>query len=265
MGLLQSTGIVAASLLIEPVAKIGLCRGARGLARGGSVLRHSRGCACVTRHSQRALLPAEATAGRPGSNEVLVLTRMIAWEPAVACGFSSIFPFLPNTDCRRRFVRCWMISPFVNSTIPGAFASALARQYWNRVRTCFFRERPDVVWVEKEFLPWVPAGLKGFLLRGLPSIVDYDDATFHNYDLHSNRSCGRCLAGRLTLLCVRPLSSWPATTISRNGPGGRGLGRVEILPTVWTCPAIVVAFPDAGVRLSFHRRVDGLSQHNPVS
>lgn len=44
----------------------------------------------------------------------------------------------------------------------------------------------DLLWVEKELLPWFPATLET-LLRMLhtPYVVDYDDAVFHRYDMHS--------------------------------------------------------------------------------
>jgi glycosyltransferase involved in cell wall biosynthesis len=44
-----------------------------------------------------------------------------------------------------------------------------------------------VIWVEKEFLPWLPGLFERIpgLLR-VPYLVDYDDATFHTYDLHAN-------------------------------------------------------------------------------
>ena len=45
----------------------------------------------------------------------------------------------------------------------------------------------DLLWVEKELLPLLPAGFE-VLLRAfkIPYVVDYDDAVFHRYDMHSN-------------------------------------------------------------------------------
>jgi glycosyltransferase involved in cell wall biosynthesis len=44
--------------------------------------------------------------------------------------------------------------------------------------------RYDVVWLEKEALPWLPAFLEIARLQGLPYVVDYDDAWFHRYESH---------------------------------------------------------------------------------
>jgi glycosyltransferase involved in cell wall biosynthesis len=43
----------------------------------------------------------------------------------------------------------------------------------------------DVLWVEKELFPWLPAGIEALLNRHkIPYVVDYDDAVFHRYDMH---------------------------------------------------------------------------------
>jgi hypothetical protein len=44
----------------------------------------------------------------------------------------------------------------------------------------------DLLWIEKELLPWLPAWFE-MLLDSLkiPYVVDYDDAVFHRYDMHS--------------------------------------------------------------------------------
>ena len=45
----------------------------------------------------------------------------------------------------------------------------------------------DVVWIEKELFPFLPAWVElMLLLMGKKVIVDYDDAQFHRYDLHQN-------------------------------------------------------------------------------
>src|SRR5450759_4517478 len=42
----------------------------------------------------------------------------------------------------------------------------------------------DLVWIEKEALPWFPAWFEKWLLRRVPYVLDFDDAIFHDYDLH---------------------------------------------------------------------------------
>jgi glycosyltransferase involved in cell wall biosynthesis len=45
--------------------------------------------------------------------------------------------------------------------------------------------RFDLVWIERETLPYLPAIPEWLLFRfGIPYVIDYDDAVFHNYDSH---------------------------------------------------------------------------------
>ncbi len=45
----------------------------------------------------------------------------------------------------------------------------------------------DLLWVEKELFPWMPAWFEAFFhTLKIPYIVDYDDAIFHRYDKHSS-------------------------------------------------------------------------------
>lgn len=60
----------------------------------------------------------------------------------------------------------------------------LLSAYWRRIRALIGGRQFDVVWIEKEALPWFPAGFEIWLLRNVPYVLDFDDAVFHNYDLH---------------------------------------------------------------------------------
>jgi glycosyltransferase involved in cell wall biosynthesis len=56
--------------------------------------------------------------------------------------------------------------------------------------------RYDLLWIEKELFPWLPAWFEGLLsLFKIPYVVDYDDAVYHRYDLHPS-SLVRGLLGR---------------------------------------------------------------------
>jgi glycosyltransferase involved in cell wall biosynthesis len=54
----------------------------------------------------------------------------------------------------------------------------------------------DLLWIEKELFPWLPAWFEGLLhLFKVPYVVDYDDAVYHRYDMHPS-SLVRRLFGR---------------------------------------------------------------------
>lgn len=57
----------------------------------------------------------------------------------------------------------------------------LARYYGRRIKRLAGAGAFDAVWVEKEALPWIPAPLELSLLRGVPLIVDFDDAWHLRY------------------------------------------------------------------------------------
>jgi hypothetical protein len=71
------------------------------------------------------------------------------------------------------------------------------RSYGRRLIKLLRTHRYDLLWIEKEALPWVPAWAEFALLRvaGAGIVLDYDDAVFHAYDRHPSRLV-RQLLGR---------------------------------------------------------------------
>jgi glycosyltransferase involved in cell wall biosynthesis len=61
---------------------------------------------------------------------------------------------------------------------------AAAKVYFARTLALLRSQTFDLVWIEKEALPWLPATLEKWLMGGIPYVLDYDDAVFHGYDLH---------------------------------------------------------------------------------
>lgn len=72
---------------------------------------------------------------------------------------------------------------------------ALLSAYWRRIHVLLGRDRFDLIWIEKEAFPWLPAWFERLLLRHVPYVLDFDDAIFHNYDMHKF-SWVRYLLGR---------------------------------------------------------------------
>lgn len=90
----------------------------------------------------------------------------------------------------------------------------------------------DVVWLEKECWPWVPAVLDpGLLARRARWVVDYDDAIFHSYDLHPS-ALVRWALGRKIDAVMRAAAvvvagnAYLAERASRSGAR-----RVEVVPS----------------------------------
>ena len=82
-----------------------------------------------------------------------------------------------------------MVTSFFDDTYsPGKKFSIkyLIGRYVNRLRKMLQIQKNDVVFVEYEFLPYIPFLSWYFKLRKINYIVDYDDAIFHHYDQSSN-------------------------------------------------------------------------------
>jgi glycosyltransferase involved in cell wall biosynthesis len=56
--------------------------------------------------------------------------------------------------------------------------------YWRRIIALIKVRQFDFVFIEKEALPWFPAWFETWLLNHVRYALDFDDAIFHNYDLH---------------------------------------------------------------------------------
>jgi glycosyltransferase involved in cell wall biosynthesis len=60
----------------------------------------------------------------------------------------------------------------------------ILRAYARRFAALHRRMKYDLIWLEKEALPWLPTWLEIARLQGIPYVVDYDDAWFHRYENH---------------------------------------------------------------------------------
>ncbi|MDD9893612.1 MAG: glycosyltransferase family 4 protein [Gammaproteobacteria bacterium] len=109
---------------------------------------------------------------------------------------------------------------------------ALLVAYGNRLRALLVRRQYDLLWIEKEALPWMPVWLERCLLQGVPYVLDYDDAVFHHYDAHSNPLV-RVIYGRRidTLMAGAELvvagNNYLALRAKQSGAK-----KVEVVPTV---------------------------------
>jgi hypothetical protein len=62
------------------------------------------------------------------------------------------------------------------------------KSFMSRLLQMLSAQKFDVVWLEKEALPFVPWFFESLAGARLPpTIVDYDDAIFHNYDMHPSK------------------------------------------------------------------------------
>lgn len=108
----------------------------------------------------------------------------------------------------------------------------LLRAYSERVRALLGRHKFNVVWIEKESLPWWPLWIERLLLRGVPYVLDYDDADFHNYDLHRWAWVRSVYGRRLDGLMAGATLVVAGNEYLAQRARAAGASRVEKVPTV---------------------------------
>lgn len=90
----------------------------------------------------------------------------------------------------------------------------IAFLYLKRILSLRNAKNYDVLWIEKELLPYMPPILERLLnIFNIPYIVDYDDAIFHNYDLSDNIVIRHFLSKKIDIVmknakCVTAGSSY---------------------------------------------------------
>lgn len=105
--------------------------------------------------------------------------------------------------------------------------------YARRLAWLWRSARYDVIWLEAELFPFLPALAERVLARlGCPIIVDYDDAIFHRYDLSGNFLI-RTLMGRKIAAVMKSATVVTAGN-SYLGDYARNAGAKKVvqLPTV---------------------------------
>jgi glycosyltransferase involved in cell wall biosynthesis len=107
--------------------------------------------------------------------------------------------------------------------------------------------RPDIIWVEKEALPWLPWLLeRAALPRGVPLVSDYDDAIFHRYDLHRSPSVKRMLGTKIDRVMAHSNLVTAGNAYLAERADQAGAAGIEIVPTVVDMNAYQVRPADTG-------------------
>jgi len=123
---------------------------------------------------------------------------------------------------------------YVTSMYAGNISvTSVLKSYLSRVRWLLNANRFDLVWVEKEMLPWIPSWVElGIFPSGVKLVVDYDDALFHRYDLHRSSAVRFVLGKKIDAVMRRA----DLVLVGNDYLGERaiqaGARRVEWLPTV---------------------------------
>lgn len=192
----------------------------------------------VFRMSAERLAPAQRAAAAPPPGDhrrirVLVLPRYGRLGASSRLRFLQYLPALESQGID------FTVSPlFDDAALDARYQrgsyrmSALLGCYLRRVRVLLRRHRYDLLWIEKEALPWWPWWIEHFLLGGVPYVLDFDDAIFHNYDLNSRAWVRRLFAARVDRLMARAGLVVAGNPYLARRAHAADAPRVEIVPTV---------------------------------
>jgi len=163
-----------------------------------------------------ALLPRY---GRLGASSRL---RMFQYEPALrAAGL--------QPTCHPMLDDGYLRDLYAGRTDRRAVAGAYLRRLGQLRRA----RAAELLWIEKEALPWLPAWAETlFLPRGIPFVLDYDDAVFHRYDMHRSPLIRRALGQKLDRLMARSALVTAGNAYLADRAARAGAPRIEVLPTV---------------------------------
>lgn len=113
--------------------------------------------------------------------KVLLLTRYGRLGVTSRIRFLQYAPYLEKHGVEIT-VAPFLTDDYVQSLYRGQEnVRAIAGAYIRRFRQLLGSRVYDLLWIEKELLPWLPAIPERIVG---PFVVDYDDAVFHGYDLH---------------------------------------------------------------------------------
>ncbi|WP_282041248.1 glycosyltransferase family 4 protein [Halomonas alimentaria] len=115
----------------------------------------------------------------------------------------------------------------------GRSLASVARRYAQRARQLRRLKHADLIWLEYEALPYVPHWLeRGLMPRGVPYVVDYDDAVFHHYDLSSRRLVRSLLGRKIDKVMASATAVICGNDYLAERARQAGARRIERVPTV---------------------------------
>lgn len=168
--------------------------------------------------------------GSMGASSRMRLLQYLPWLDAASWTYD-VAPFFTNEDLARRY-----------RGGSYGFGSVLG-SYIRRIIRMTRRHRYDLIWIEKEALPWFPVSMERWLLRGVPYALDFDDAVFHNYDRHRFSIVRTFLGRRLDHLMAGARLVVVGNEYLAERAIGAGAPWVEMLPTAVELSRYLTAEP----------------------
>jgi glycosyltransferase involved in cell wall biosynthesis len=131
--------------------------------------------------------------------------------------------------------------------------ASMKRYYVNRLYQ--LRSSADLVWLEKEALPWIPWPIEKLVWpKNIPVVSDFDDAIFHRYDQSRHGVVRTALGRKIDHVMRASKVVFAGNEYLAERARKAGAERVEIVPTVLDTKAYTpgqIENPDGRVRLGW--------------
>jgi glycosyltransferase involved in cell wall biosynthesis len=165
---------------------------------------------------------------------ILALTRYERLGSSSRVRFYQYFPYLSSRGMEvvnaPFFENSYVTSLYNRSRIS---TKLVLTAYARRISSLLRKGSFDLLWVEKELLPWFPASIEAlFRTREIPYVVDYDDAVFHRYDLHPLPLVRTLLGRKIDDVMRNAALVVVGNEYLADHADRAGARRVEVLPSV---------------------------------
>jgi glycosyltransferase involved in cell wall biosynthesis len=164
----------------------------------------------------------------------LVLTRYGPLAPSSRVRFYQFIPFLEKHGVALQ-VSPLLPNDYVKRLYSGKRSSlvSISAAYIQRINQLIRSRNFDLIWLEKELLPWLPVQVELMLARRkIPYVVDYDDAVFHRYDLNRNGLIRLFLGKKIDSVMQNATLVIVGNNYLAERAHRAGASRVEFLPSV---------------------------------
>jgi glycosyltransferase involved in cell wall biosynthesis len=165
---------------------------------------------------------------------ILLLTRYGNLGASSRVRFYQYLPYLESHGCTATIAAPLFGDNYVRGLYQGNIPTfSVLRAYIARLGFMLRAGQFDLVWLEKEILPWVPSWIElGLFPVNVFLVVDYDDPVFHRYDLHRFSVVRTLLGAKINSVMQRADVVIVGNNYLLDRARQAGAKRIELIPTV---------------------------------
>jgi glycosyltransferase involved in cell wall biosynthesis len=166
------------------------------------------------------------------SCKILVLTKYGSLAGSSRYRFYQYLPYLQSQGFDITLAPLFDNQYVANVNVGKRKISNVLPLYFQRLWQSLTYQQYDLLWIEKELLPYLPAWIEKIVVQNIPYVVDYDDAQFHGYDQSKVPLVKLILSDKINKVMANAKlviagNEYIATTATK-----AGADRVAIIPTV---------------------------------